>query len=101
MTTKRELGLRPCPRPCVDDVDPETGEKTHHWLEEANGIDCKHCRAGINWTVKCAVCGHELIDHWAGFGDAEEECSLPCGRTDGPEGGPYTDCKCPAFRVRV
>ena len=93
---KLALGLRPCPRPCIDDQDPETGATSHHWMEEANGIVCKHCRAGINWPVKCIRCDHELIDHWPG----DDEGSLACGWADWKDGGPYECCNCAAMQVK-
>ena len=98
---KLALGLRPCPRPCVDDQDPETGATSHHWMEEANGIVCKHCRAGINWGVKCVRCGHELIAHWNGD---DEDGSLACGELHvqhGMGGATFdVDCPCAAMQVK-
>lgn len=94
-----KAALVQCPRPCVDDVDEAEGGVSHHWMEEASGLECKHCPAIIKWKTKCATCKHELIDHIAADGDDPFACGAEVGQAKHVQNAKW--CDCPTFRLKA
>lgn len=85
MSIELRLAFERCPRTC------SVCDGTHHWYPEEEGVECKHCDAGIPWETKCNRCGHGFISHFEEGGD------LSCAEVTPWGEGESDDCDCPLF----